>query len=66
MNKIIKSILIILAGVDVTVTIFLPIIIAALWIVISGLDSWTAYFFYGLGLLATMFRAIKIGGWLDT
>ena len=55
--------LIILAGIDVTITIFLPIIIVVLWITISGLDSWAAYLFYGLGLFSTIFRAIKIG-WL--
>ena len=37
------------------------IILAAIWITIAGLDNWMPYFFYGLGLLATLFRAIKVG-----
>lgn len=55
-----KIILAILAGVDVTITIFTPIILAVIWINISGFNL-NSYFVYGLGLLATIFRAIKVG-----
>jgi len=61
MYKIFKILLAILGGIDVTLYIFTPIILAALWVTVAGLNDWTAYFFYGIGLLATLFRAIKIG-----
>lgn len=60
MNKLIKTTIAILAGVDVTITIFTPIILAAIWVSIAGLSS-SSYFVYGAGLLATLFRAIKTG-----
>ena len=63
MNKFNIIILSILGGIDVTLKMFTPIILAALWVIVTGLDNWTAYFFYGVGLLSTIFRAIKIG-WL--
>lgn len=63
MNKFKKIVLSILGGVDVTFTIFMPVIVAALWVTSSSLENWTEYFIYGIGLLATIFRAIKIG-WL--
>ena len=65
MNKFNIIILSILGGIDVTLKIFTPIILAALWVIVTGLDNWTAYFFYGVGLLSTIFRAIKIGGWIN-
>ena len=55
MNKINKIILATLGGIDITIYIFTPIILAALWISIAGLDNWKELFFYGLGLLATIF-----------
>jgi len=61
MNRFKKIFLSILGGVDVTFTIFSPILLAALWVTVSSLENWTEYFFYTIGLLATMFRAIKIG-----
>ena len=61
MNIFKKIVLSILGGVDVTFYIFTPILLAAVWVAVGGLNDWTEYFFYGIGLLATMFRAIKIG-----
>jgi len=61
MRKITTILLAILGGIDVTITIFTPILLAVLWVSVSGLDDWSSYFFYGLGLFATLFRAIKIG-----
>lgn len=61
MNKFKKIILSILGGIDVTFYMFTPILIAALWIRLSTLENWTEYFIYGIGLFATIFRAIKIG-----
>lgn len=63
MNKLKKVILSILGGIEVTFTMFTPIILAALWVTVSSLENWTEYFIYGIGLLATLFRAIKLG-WL--
>jgi len=59
-KKIIKVPLIIIAGIDVTITIFTPIILATVWVSMVGL-SISSYVLYGLGLLATIFRAIKTG-----
>ena len=60
MNKIIKIMLSILGGIEITLTIFTPIILATLWINISGFNL-GSYFIYGIGFLSTLFRAIKIG-----
>ena len=63
MNKLIKILLSILAGIDVTINIFTPIILVAIWVSLAGTDNWLDLLFYGLGLLSTIWRAIKIG-WL--
>lgn len=59
-NKIIKVCLAILGGMSVVFYIFSPILIATLWLNISGLNVWS-HFLFGVGLLATLFRAIKVG-----
>lgn len=64
MNKFSKIILAIIGGIEVTFNMFLPLIVASLWVKVSGLNDWTAYFFYGLGLISTLWRAIKLGGYL--
>jgi hypothetical protein len=61
MNKLTRIILAILGGIDTTIYMFTPIIIAAIWVNMTGLYDWKNFFFYGLGLFATLFRAIKIG-----
>jgi len=61
MNKLTTSILAILGGINVTITMFTPIILSVLWIRVAGLDDWTSYLFFGLGLFATLFRAIQVG-----
>lgn len=63
MNKLTKILLSVLAGIDVTINIFTPIILAAIWVSLAGTDSWLDLLFYGFGLLASLFRGIKIG-WL--
>jgi len=60
-NKFKLVLLSILGGINVVMTIFTPIILAVIWVSITGLNNWTEYLFYGVGLLATLFRAIKIG-----
>jgi hypothetical protein len=61
MNKLNTVLLAILGGINVTIHMFTPIILSVLWIRVAGLDVWTSYFFFGLGLFATLFRAIQIG-----
>ena len=61
MNNIQKILLAILAGVDTVIYLITPIILVILWVRINGLNDWTSYFFWGLGLLAALFRGIKIG-----
>jgi hypothetical protein len=63
MNKVTKILLAIIGGIDVTFSMFLPIIVAALWIDLNGFNNWTSYLVFGVGLFSTLFRAIKIG-WL--
>lgn len=63
MGKLRTIFLAILGGIDVTIGMFTPIILASLWVTVTGLKDWTSYFFYTMGLLATSFRAYKIG-WL--
>lgn len=61
MGKIKTILLATLGGIDVTIYMFTPILLAALWVDVNGLNSNYTYLLYGLGLLATLFRAIKIG-----
>ena len=61
MNKLKTIILAILGGIDTVIYMFTPIILAVIWINMAGLNDWMTYFFYGLGLISTFFRAIKIG-----
>lgn len=65
MNKVIKIIVAVLGGIDTTIWLFTPILLAALWISVAGLGDWKVFMFYGLGLLATLFRAIRISGAID-
>lgn len=65
MNKFTKILLSLLGGVEVTFYIFTPIIIAAIWVTISNSILWQQYLFYGVGFLATIFRAIKVGFFKD-
>lgn len=61
MKKFKKISLAIFGGIDTVIYMFTPMILSALWISVAGLGNWKVYFFYGLGLFATLFRAIKIG-----
>jgi len=64
MKRGMKIFLSVLGGIEVTFSMFIPIFIAALWVTVGGVEDWTQYLFYSLGLVATLFRAIKIG-WLN-
>ena len=48
-------------GVDVTMSIFFPILIASIWINVFGLGDWSSYFIFALCLISSMFRAYKVG-----
>ena len=61
MNKFKKITLAVLGGIDTTIYLFTPIILVALWVIVTGLSDWKNLLFYGFGLLATLFRGIKIG-----
>jgi hypothetical protein len=61
MNKIKKIILSILGGCDVGMYIFTPILLATIWINLSGVGKFNSMIFFMVALLATLFRAIKIG-----
>jgi len=63
MNKLIKILLAILAGLEVTFYLFTPILISTLWMSVFGIENIGSKLIFGLGLLATLFRAIKVG-WL--
>lgn len=51
----------VLGGIGVTFEIFTPIILVALWVSVTGLDNFFSYFLYFIGLLASLFNAIKVG-----
>lgn len=61
MNKILKVLLAVVGGIDVVVSMFMPIIVATLWINLFGLVDWRSYLIFILGLFSTLFRSIKIG-----
>ena len=63
MNKLVKIILAILGGVETVFYIVTPILIALIWSNLFSLESWSNYVVYISGLLASLFRGIKIG-WL--
>ncbi|HDK42722.1 MAG TPA: hypothetical protein ENG87_05040 [Candidatus Pacearchaeota archaeon] len=65
MNKFTLILLAILGGVEVLFYIITPIVLVIIWTSITGFNYWTSYFFFGLGLLATIFRGIKIGWMKD-
>jgi len=62
-TKLKKILLSVLAGIDVTFYMFTPMIIATIWLNISDPAALSSKFIFGIGLFATLFRAIKIG-WL--
>ena len=64
MNKIQKILLAILAGIETVVYLITPILLVILWVKVNSLSDWTIYLFWGLGLLATLFRGIKVSGFL--
>ena len=63
MNKLLKILLATLAGVETVFYMVTPILIALIWVTLFSFESWSNYVVYIAGLLASLFRGIKIG-WL--
>jgi len=61
MNKLKKIAIAIFGGIDAVMYMITPLILVVLWVNVSGLVNFSSYFFYGIGLVATIFRGIKIG-----
>ena len=61
MNKLLKIIVATLGGIDAVFSIGLPILVSLLWIRIGGLVGWNSYVLLSAGILASIFRSIKIG-----
>ena len=61
MNQFNKSLLAILGGIEVIFYIITPILIILIWAIVMGTNDWRDYSVYVIGLLATLFRGIKIG-----
>jgi len=63
MNNLNKILIAIMGGVEVVFYILTPIFISLLWVNVSGMNDIGSYVMYGAGLIASVFRGIKIG-WL--
>lgn len=63
MNKFTLIILSILGGVEVVFYVSIPMVLGIVWISIIGQD-WTSQLFFVLGILATIFRGLKVG-WIN-
>jgi len=61
MNKLLKILIATLGGIDAVFSIGLPILVSLLWIRIGGLIGWSSYVLLSAGILASIFRSIKIG-----
>jgi len=62
MNKIIKIIFSVLAGANVFITVSTPIFLILVWLALFGIPNhWSSYTLIILALMASLFRAIKIG-----
>jgi len=63
MNNLLKILLAILGGIETVFYMVTPILISLIWVNISSFNSFGTYTMYSAGLLASVFRGIKIG-WL--
>jgi len=61
MNKPLKVLLATLGGINAVFSISIPILVSLLWIRIGGLIGWSSYVLLSAGILASVFRSIKIG-----
>ncbi len=63
MNNLLKILLATLAGIEAVFYLVTPILISLIWVNLSSFNSFGTYAMYSAGLLASVFRGIKIG-WL--
>lgn len=61
MNKLLKILLASLGGIESVFNIGLPILVSLIWINVSNITNWSSYVLLTAGILASLFRAIKIG-----
>jgi len=61
MNKLLKVLIATLGGIEAVFSIGLPILVSILWIRIGGIENYSSYVLLSAGILASIFRAIKIG-----
>jgi len=61
MNKLTKTIIAILGGIDAVMTIVTPAIVSLLWIAYSDLEGPSLWLVLSIGLISTIFKSIKIG-----
>jgi hypothetical protein len=64
MNKIQKITLAILGGVETVFNIVSPILLVILWTRYTSLTGSASLLLILVGCIASVFRAIKVGGWL--
>ena len=64
MNQTTKIILSILGGIEAVFSTGLPILVTILWIKYSNVIGWSSNVLIIVGICASVFRAIKIGGFL--
>lgn len=56
-----KKVLAVLGGINVVVEVATPIFIGLFWIRLAGLTGFGSYLLFIVCLLATLFRAIRVG-----
>lgn len=61
MNKLLKTIIAVMAGVDIVMTIITPIFVSLMFINFADLTEFKLNLVFGIGLISTLFRSIKIG-----
>lgn len=61
MNKIKTVLLGILGGMDVVMTIVMPLLLAIIWVTLFGFNNYGSYILIVVSICASIFRSIKIG-----
>ena len=61
MNKLLKVVIATLGGIEAVFSIGIPILISIMWVRLGGVEGYSSYVFLSAGILASLFRAIKIG-----
>ena len=61
MNKKLKILIAILGGIEAVFYIGIPILISITWVTLSDVQTWSSYILIIAGILASVFRGIKVG-----